>query len=42
MQINKLLEGGNVFKTKTGEPLTQRINRQDVPATIQWIEHLDD
>jgi hypothetical protein len=40
MQINKLLEGGNVFKTKTGEPLTQRIDRQDVPATIRWIEQV--
>jgi hypothetical protein len=40
MQINKLLEGGNVFKTKTGEPLTQRINRADVPATIHWIEQV--
>lgn len=40
MQINKLLEGGNVFKTKSGEPLTQRINRQDVPATIDWIEQV--
>jgi hypothetical protein len=40
MQINKLLEGGNVFKTKDGESLTQRINRQDVPATISWIEQV--
>ena len=40
MQINKLLEGGNVFKTKTGESLTQRINRADVPATIRWIEQV--
>jgi hypothetical protein len=40
MQINKLLEGGNVFKTKEGEPLTQRINRADVPATIRWIEQV--
>ena len=40
MQINKLLEGGNVFKTKTGEPRTQRINRADVPATIRWIEQV--
>jgi hypothetical protein len=31
MQINKLLEGGNVFKGPQGEPLTQRINRTDVP-----------
>jgi hypothetical protein len=40
MQINKLLEGGNVFKTKDGEPRTQRINRADVPATIHWIEQV--
>jgi len=40
MQINKLLEGGNVFKTKEGEPRTQRINRADVPATINWIEQV--
>ena len=40
MQINKLLEGGNVFKGPKGEPLTQRINRADVPATINWIEQV--
>jgi Family of unknown function (DUF6267) len=40
MQINKLLEGGNVFKGPQGEPLTQRINRADVPATIHWIEQV--
>ena len=40
MQINKLLEGGNVFKTKDGEPRTQRISRADVPATIKWIEQV--
>ena len=40
MQINKLLEGGNVFKGPKGEPLTQRINRADVPATIRWIEQV--
>jgi hypothetical protein len=33
-----LNEGGNVFKAPNGESLTQRINRDDVPATIQWIE----
>jgi hypothetical protein len=31
-------EGGNVFKAPTGESLTQRINREDVPATIGWVE----
>lgn len=36
--MKKLNEGGNVFKTPNGEPLTQRINRDDVPATIKWLE----
>ncbi len=40
MQIKQLLEGGNVFKTKSGDPLTQRINLQDVPATVNWIEQV--
>ena len=31
-------EGGNVFKGANKEPLTQRINREDVPATIKWLE----
>ena len=35
-----LLEGGNVFKGPNKELLTQRINRQDVPATVQWIEQV--
>ena len=34
----KLLEGGNVFKDADGNPLTQRINQADVPATIAWVE----
>jgi hypothetical protein len=37
VQVN-LLEGGNIFKAPSGEALTQRINREDVPATIKWIE----
>lgn len=36
----KLLEGGNVFKDAQGQPLTQRIDLADVPATIAWIEKL--
>jgi hypothetical protein len=40
MQINKLLEGGNVFKGPNKEPLTQRINRQDIPATVNWLEQV--
>lgn len=33
-----LTEGGNIFKTDNGVPLTQRIQREDVPTTIRWIE----
>jgi hypothetical protein len=33
-----LAEGGNVFKDAQGNPLTQRINKADVPATVAWIE----
>jgi hypothetical protein len=33
-----LLEGGNVFKDQQQVPLTQRINRVDVPTTIVWLE----
>jgi hypothetical protein len=36
--MNILKEGGNVFKDAQGQPLTQRINRADVPATIAWLE----
>jgi hypothetical protein len=35
MQLN---EGGNIFKAADGTPLTQRINRDDVPSTIKWVE----
>jgi len=35
---NNIFEGGNIFKTSAGDPLTQRINRIDVPSTIKWIE----
>jgi len=34
----KLNEGGNIFKNQDGSSSTQRINRDDVPATVQWIE----
>jgi hypothetical protein len=36
--MKQLNEGGNIFKTADGTPLTQRINRDDVPSTIKWIE----
>lgn len=35
-----LLEGGNVFKDQQQVPLTQRINRVDVPTTIAWLEQI--
>ena len=38
--LRTLLEGGNVFKDSDGQPLTGRINKSDVPATVQWIEQL--
>jgi hypothetical protein len=36
--MKQLIEGGNIFKSPTGESLTKRIQRDDVPATINWIE----
>jgi hypothetical protein len=36
----KLTEGGNVFKDAQGNPLTQRINQADVPATIAFVGKL--
>ena len=38
--LNTLLEGGNVFKDQQGQPLTQRINQADVPATIAYLENI--
>lgn len=37
---SQLNEGGNVFKDAQGQPLTQRINQADVPATIAWVEQV--
>jgi hypothetical protein len=36
--MKQLNEGGNIFKDATGTPATQRIQRDDVPATIKWLE----
>jgi hypothetical protein len=36
--MNIIKEGGNVFKDAQGQPVTQRINRADVPATVAWLE----
>ncbi len=36
----RLLEGGNVFKDAQGIPVTQRINKADIPGTVAWLEQL--
>lgn len=38
--MSNLFEGGNVFKDKTGLPLTQRINQADIPGTVKWLEQV--
>lgn len=35
-----LNEGGNVFKDEKKVPVTQRINRNDVPTTVAWLEQV--
>lgn len=36
----KLTEGGNVFKNQDGSEATQRIARDNVVPTVQWLEQL--
>ena len=36
----ELFEGGNVFKDPKGGPATERISRENVVATVQWLEKL--
>ena len=36
--MNKLLEGGNVFKGPDKEPLTRSIKREEIPGTIAFLE----
>ena len=38
--VTKLNEGGNVFKNAKGLPDTQRITRDNVVPTVQWLEQL--
>lgn len=38
--VTKLLEGGNIFKDAKGVPVTQRIARDNVVPTVQWLEQL--
>lgn len=36
----ELFEGGNVFKDPKGAPATERISRENVVPTVQWLEQL--
>lgn len=38
--VTRLTEGGNIFKLADGESATQRIARNNVVPTVQWLEHL--
>lgn len=35
-----IVEGGNVFKDSKGAPATERISRENVVPTVQWLEQL--
>lgn len=35
-----LIEGGNIFKDASGEPVTRRIAREEIPATLSWLEKI--
>jgi len=37
---NNLYEGGNVFKDSKGSPATERISRENIIPTVQWLEQL--
>jgi hypothetical protein len=36
----RLFEGGNIFKDEQGIPVTRRINKNEIPDTISWLEKL--
>ena len=43
MSGNELLnEGGNIFKDPEGNPATQRIQKNDIVPTLQWLEGIID
>jgi len=43
MSGNELLnEGGNIFKDPEGKPATQRIQKNDIIPTLQWLEGIVD
>ena len=40
LEDKALFEGGNVFKDPKGGPATERISRENVMPTVQWLEQL--
>jgi len=40
LEDKELFEGGNVFKDPKGGPATERISRENVVPTVQWLEQL--
>lgn len=38
--MNKIYEGGNVFKSADKQPLTRRITREEIPGTIAYLEKI--
>jgi len=38
--MTALNEGGKVFKDAQGQPVTQRVDKSDVPATIRFVERV--
>jgi hypothetical protein len=37
-----LVEGGEIFKTPDGRPRTRRIKKEEIPATLAWLEAIAD
>ena len=35
-----LKEGGNIFKDPNGKPVTQRISKNDIDPTLDWVEKI--
>jgi len=40
LTLRVVKEGGNVFKNKKGEILTQRISQADIEPTVHWLEKI--
>ena len=38
--METLLEGGNIFKDASGKSLTRRIDQQEIPGTVAWLEQI--